>query len=261
MTEPTQAGVRSLECALHKAKAAQAQGEIAHLSGEEGLAIYKAAERAAELQRTFDVQWAADMRAVERWRAANPGNDLVLPDRSKLVEWLLNAALSNTTQADAAQAFLAGWKQACIVASPGDGFFDDAQQQALKEYLGTTIANRPSSQPEGRQQGAGSGLREALSEALSAIGQPADGVHTLHDDDVIKHTVVVSGAVLKRWHSALASAGDMVLVPRDEAQALLDDLNARIDAAPSNAVPAFAGIVALQDALAAPAAFDGGKDG
>lgn len=43
----------------------------------------------------------------------------------------------------------------------------------------------------------------------------------------------------------------MVLVPRDEAQALLDDLNARIEQADPRAVPVFAGIVALHDALAA----------
>jgi hypothetical protein len=45
--------------------------------------------RAAELQRTFDLRWDADMRAIKRWQAANPGNDLVWPDRADLVVWLL----------------------------------------------------------------------------------------------------------------------------------------------------------------------------
>ncbi|WP_439372966.1 hypothetical protein [Bradyrhizobium sp. DASA03120] len=48
-----------------------------------------AKEQAAELQDIFDLQWDADMRAVQRWRAANPGNELVLPDRANLVVWLL----------------------------------------------------------------------------------------------------------------------------------------------------------------------------
>ncbi|MBO9624121.1 MAG: hypothetical protein J7500_15545 [Sphingomonas sp.] len=100
-TNPEAIDRATLERALRKASAAQAQGEIARLSGEEGLAIYKAAERAAELQRTFDLQWDADMRAVQRWRAANPGNDLVLPDRGKLTEWLLERAFAQPTPAAA----------------------------------------------------------------------------------------------------------------------------------------------------------------
>jgi len=42
-----------------------------------------------ELQEVFDFQWKANMRAVEMWRAANPGNDLVLPDSANLTVWLL----------------------------------------------------------------------------------------------------------------------------------------------------------------------------
>lgn len=47
------------------------------------------ASDAAELQQTFDLQWAADMRAVKMWREAHPGNELVLPDRANMVVWLL----------------------------------------------------------------------------------------------------------------------------------------------------------------------------
>jgi hypothetical protein len=42
-----------------------------------------------DLQRTFDLRWAADMRAIKRWQEAHPGNDLVWPDRADLVVWLL----------------------------------------------------------------------------------------------------------------------------------------------------------------------------
>jgi hypothetical protein len=42
-----------------------------------------------DMQRTFDLMWEADQRAIKRWQAAHPGNDLVWPDRSKLTEWLL----------------------------------------------------------------------------------------------------------------------------------------------------------------------------
>jgi hypothetical protein len=57
---------------------------------------YEAADRiealtaeVGELQEVFDFQWRANMRAVEIWRTANPGNDLVLPDSAKLTVWLL----------------------------------------------------------------------------------------------------------------------------------------------------------------------------
>lgn len=42
-----------------------------------------------ELQQIFDTRWAADMRAIEQWQKAHPGNDLVWPDHADLVVWLL----------------------------------------------------------------------------------------------------------------------------------------------------------------------------
>jgi hypothetical protein len=55
------------------------------------LARVDAAEaRAKELDQIFDASWAADMKGVEMWRLANPGRDLVLPSRFKLVTWLLD---------------------------------------------------------------------------------------------------------------------------------------------------------------------------
>ena len=53
-------------------------------------------ERAnAYLHDTLDAVIAADERAVDLWRAAHPVNELVIPDRGRLVGWLLeqNAAL------------------------------------------------------------------------------------------------------------------------------------------------------------------------
>jgi rhodanese-related sulfurtransferase len=49
----------------------------------------------ADLRNTLDAVIWADERAVELWRAAHPSKELVIPDRAKLVEWLLeqNAAL------------------------------------------------------------------------------------------------------------------------------------------------------------------------
>lgn len=42
-----------------------------------------------DLQRTFDLRWAADQRAIKRWQAAHPGKELVWPDHADMVVWLL----------------------------------------------------------------------------------------------------------------------------------------------------------------------------
>jgi hypothetical protein len=41
------------------------------------------------LRQTFDLQWQADQRAILKWQAAHPGNELVWPDRQELTSWLL----------------------------------------------------------------------------------------------------------------------------------------------------------------------------
>lgn len=53
-----------------------------------------------ELERIFDLQWEADMRAVEAWRAESPGRDLTLPDRSEMTRWLLSRALAAEAQVE-----------------------------------------------------------------------------------------------------------------------------------------------------------------
>ena len=48
-----------------------------------------AGERIAELQASADLRWKADMRAIEQWRAAHPGKELVWPDHADLCVWLM----------------------------------------------------------------------------------------------------------------------------------------------------------------------------
>lgn len=52
--------------------------------------LEEAARERDELQELFDLQYKADMRAVKRWQAANPGNDLTWPDRADFGFWLMN---------------------------------------------------------------------------------------------------------------------------------------------------------------------------
>lgn len=56
----------------------------------DGPHVVRAGEaRVEEWKKRFDLFWKAQMRGVEAWRKANPGNDLVLPDMAKLTEWLV----------------------------------------------------------------------------------------------------------------------------------------------------------------------------
>jgi len=43
----------------------------------------------AEYEAMFDAAWEADMRGVQMWREAHPGNDMVLPDRANFTAWIL----------------------------------------------------------------------------------------------------------------------------------------------------------------------------
>lgn len=53
-----------------------------------------------EMEQTFDLRWKADMRAIARWREANPGNELVMPDHADLVVWLMNEVTVLTAERD-----------------------------------------------------------------------------------------------------------------------------------------------------------------
>jgi len=63
-------------------------------------------ERIEELERTFAFRWDADMRAIKRWQAAHPGNDLVWPDHADMVVWLLEEHDKREEALKAAFAFL-----------------------------------------------------------------------------------------------------------------------------------------------------------
>ena len=45
--------------------------------------------RVRELEASFGIRWAADMRAIKAWQAAHPGNEMTWPDHADLCVWLL----------------------------------------------------------------------------------------------------------------------------------------------------------------------------
>lgn len=51
--------------------------------------LQEAQKERDDLQRLFDLQHTRMVEATHAWRAANPGNDNVLPDLGKLLAWLL----------------------------------------------------------------------------------------------------------------------------------------------------------------------------
>ena len=51
--------------------------------------LIQVTEERDELQQLFNLQWRADQRAIKRWQAAHPGNDLVWPDHTNMVVWLM----------------------------------------------------------------------------------------------------------------------------------------------------------------------------
>lgn len=60
--------------------------QMSHLRAE----VQKAKDDKSELEVLFDLQWKADQRAIKRWQEANPGSDLVWPDRADMVVWLMD---------------------------------------------------------------------------------------------------------------------------------------------------------------------------
>lgn len=57
---------------------------------EQVASLMHEAKRAAELDRTFDLMWCAQQRAIDAWQAAHPGKEMVWPDHADLVTWLLS---------------------------------------------------------------------------------------------------------------------------------------------------------------------------
>jgi len=58
------------------------------------------------LQLTFDLRWKADRRAIKRWQAAHPGNDLTWPDHADMVVWLMERYSPERVLADRLAALL-----------------------------------------------------------------------------------------------------------------------------------------------------------
>lgn len=57
--------------------------------GKEKCVDLQAADELDELKQLFDSIHAAEMRGIQLWREAHPGNELVQPSTDRLVEWLL----------------------------------------------------------------------------------------------------------------------------------------------------------------------------
>ena len=51
--------------------------------------VTEARAQVDEHDQLFELQWKADMRAIEWWRLSHPGNELVMPDGARLTLWLL----------------------------------------------------------------------------------------------------------------------------------------------------------------------------
>jgi hypothetical protein len=52
-----------------------------------------------DLEQLFELRHKADMRAVDRWRKAHPGNELRMPDHADLVVWLMDELAKLTRKA------------------------------------------------------------------------------------------------------------------------------------------------------------------
>lgn len=59
-----------------------------------GALIKEAADEIEENDKLQAMRWDADMRGVAMWRADNPGNELVLPDRAEFAKWSLSKLAS-----------------------------------------------------------------------------------------------------------------------------------------------------------------------
>lgn len=82
-------GNRGSDLAEAREEIAEQADIIARIGNASWVARKQADDECADLQRIFDLRWAADMRAIAFWRADHPGNDLVWPDHVDMVVWLL----------------------------------------------------------------------------------------------------------------------------------------------------------------------------
>ncbi len=123
---------------------AESAGRLAALNDTRERAAAKIAKLTAKLQewdKRFDLFWEAHQRGHEAWRKAHPGNDLVIPDMAKMVEWIVGALdrLSAPTGADAMERAKATIADAIRHAnySPDE---EDAHIQIYMSFLETECA-------------------------------------------------------------------------------------------------------------------------
>lgn len=94
-----------------------------------------AEEERDDLQRTFDLRWDADMRAVRRWQAEATGRALTWPDRADMVVWLLE-------KLDAAEARAATAYRVCTpFVAAADNYADRAEEEYVDCDATFTVAD------------------------------------------------------------------------------------------------------------------------
>ena len=88
----------SLRIALEKLDIPQSLklwvGDVASQAWTEGAitAVQEYGDEMRAADADFDLLWGRQLRAINAWRAAHPGNDLVLPDMGIMFDWLLDEA-------------------------------------------------------------------------------------------------------------------------------------------------------------------------
>jgi hypothetical protein len=98
-------------------KTEEANAEFISHSKSDIAFLLELGSEADDLQRTFDLRWAADMRAIKIWQAAGEGRELTWPDHADLVVFLLGQIESSRAEereacARALQLFHDAWADA-----------------------------------------------------------------------------------------------------------------------------------------------------
>lgn len=77
-------------------------GPVRRAVAEQGLLVTpEVAAELADTRAVFDLAWSATRRAIQRWQAANPGNDHVWPDAADLEVWLMSQLVAVEAERDA----------------------------------------------------------------------------------------------------------------------------------------------------------------
>lgn len=105
------------------------------------------------LNQVFDAQWSADMRAIECWRKANPGNELVLPDHADLCLWLME----ERTRLTAENERLTEWNRE-IAVNARELVAENERLRAALEPFALALAGNWSHQPDNLAIDAGCGI-------------------------------------------------------------------------------------------------------